>query len=103
MCIRDSYESPGQSDFVLRVGLCDGDRLRWLPEETIDAGETPSAENWRALEYDLADYAGKTLGVVVEVSAGGPKGWLTNEECFFDEISVVMGSPGTRQGAEDAH
>ena len=43
----------------------------------------------RTLQYDLSDYAGKTIGVVVQVSGGGPKGRWANEEAFFDEISIV--------------
>jgi hypothetical protein len=61
-----------------------------LPAQTIDAGDPPSAENWRTLQYDLKAYAGQTVGIVVEVSYGGPNG-VMNEEAFFDEVSVVGG------------
>ena len=58
------------------------------PEETVDAGTPPAESNWRTLEYPLAGLGGKTVGIVIKVSYGGPKG-IFNEEAFFDEISVV--------------
>ena len=54
----------------------------------IDAGTPPSADHWQTLDYPLTDYAGKTVGIVVEVSYGGKIGAL-NEEAFFDEISEI--------------
>lgn len=83
----DPYEAPGKSDFVLEVGVHDGEQLHWLPAETITPGTPPSAENWRTLQYPLDAYAGKTIGVVVKVSYGGPHG-VNNDEAFFDEISI---------------
>lgn len=85
----DPYEAPGKSDFVLRAGVHDGKELRWMKPRVIDAGKTPSRENWQVLEFPLTDLAGKTVGLVVEVSYGGPKSPAMNEEAFFDEISVV--------------
>ena len=59
--------------------------LKWLEEDrVIDAGSPPT---WQSLRYDLKDLAGKTVGIVIRVSYGGPKG-VMNEEAFFDEISV---------------
>jgi hypothetical protein len=54
----------------------------------VDAGKGPSEKNWRTLEHPLAEYAGKTVGLILEVRYGGPKG-VVNEEAFFDEIRVV--------------
>ena len=39
--------------------------------------------------YDLQEYLGKTVGIVIKVSGGGPKHAWKNEEAFFDEISSV--------------
>jgi hypothetical protein len=52
------------------------------------AGKPPSEKNWKTLTYGLESYAGKTVGIVIKVSYGGPSG-VNNEEVFFDEISVV--------------
>jgi len=87
----DPYEGPGRSDFLLQAGVHDGRQVHWLKEELIDAGTPPDAKNWRTLEYPLKEYAGNTVGIVVKVSYGGPKG-VFNEEAFFDEISVVEGT-----------
>jgi len=84
----DPYESPGKSDVPVRAGVCFGKDLKWFPQEVIVAGTPPSVENWRTLQYDLTEYAGKTVGIVLNVSYGGPHGVL-NEEAFFDEISVA--------------
>jgi hypothetical protein len=86
----DPYELPGRSDFLLAAGIHDGEKVRWLKEEVIDAGQPPAAENWRTLEYDLAGYAGKTVTVVLRVSYGGQY-TAQNEEAFFDEISIDTG------------
>ena len=48
----------------------------------------PSNDNWQTIEYPLDQYAGKTVGIVVKVSYGGPHG-IFNEEAFFDEISII--------------
>lgn len=84
----DPYEMPGKSDCCLQAGVWDGKTLRWFDEETVDAGTPPSPDHWRTFEYDLAGYSGRTVGLIVRVSYGGPKG-VGNEEAFFDEISVV--------------
>jgi len=84
----DPYEAPGRSDFILRVGLAEGDGIRWLGEKVIDAGEPPSAENWQTVQYDLPECAGQAVGVVIEVAYGG-KVAAMNEEAFFDEIGIV--------------
>ena len=84
----DPYEGPGKADFLLQAGVIDGTQVHWFPEELIDAGTPPNAKLWRTLEYPLQAYAGKTVGLAVKVSYGGPKG-VFNEEAFFDEISVV--------------
>jgi hypothetical protein len=84
----DPYECPGRSDFLLRAGVLDGKEVRWFEEEVVDAGSPPDPKNWRTLEYSLTKYAGRTVGLVVRVAYGGPKG-VMNEEAFFDEISVV--------------
>ena len=85
----DPYEAPGKSDFLLAVDVLDGDELVRLADETIDAGDPPSADNLRTLTYDLADFAGETVGIVLTISYGGPNGTM-NDEAFFDEISVVV-------------
>jgi len=85
----DPYEAPRRSDFLLQAGIHDGAKMQWFPQETIDAGAPPSEEDWRTLQYSLEDHAGKTVGIVVKTSYGGPKGLKMNEEAFFDEISVV--------------
>jgi len=46
-------------------------------------------DRYKQLEYDLSAHAGQTVGLVIRVAAGGPKGQWANEEAFFDEISVV--------------
>ncbi|HNR99866.1 MAG TPA: DUF2961 domain-containing protein [Planctomycetota bacterium] len=85
----DPYEGPGCSDFVLRAGLISGGAPEWFPEEVIDAGSQASEEGWKTLEYPLpAGLAGTTIGIVVKVAYGGPKG-IGNEEAFFDAISVI--------------
>jgi len=84
----DPYEFPGKSDFVLRIGVHDGRSIRWAKPRVIDAGRPPSEKNWLTLEHPLADHAGKTVGLILEVRYGGPKG-VINEEAFFDEIRVV--------------
>jgi hypothetical protein len=86
----DPYEAPGQSDFLLTAGVYDGGKITWFKHEIIDAGTPPSPDNWRTLEYDLSAHAGQTVGLVIQVAAGGPKGQWANEEAFFDEISVVI-------------
>jgi hypothetical protein len=86
----DPYEAPGQSDFLLTAGIYDDGKITWFKQEIIDAVTPPSPDNWRTLEYDLSAHAGKTVGIVVRVAAGGPKGQWANEEAFFDEISVVI-------------
>jgi hypothetical protein len=83
----DPYEAPGKSDFLLDVGIHDGNAIHWFPTETVDAGTPPSADNWRTFDYALEPYAGQTISVVVKVSYGGPHG-VCNDEAFFDEISV---------------
>ncbi len=85
----DPYENPGKSDFVFQAGIHRGEEVQWLKEQTIDAGAKPSAANWQTFEYDLSDHAGQTVGIVVKVSAGGPKSYWNNDEAFFDEISVL--------------
>jgi len=85
----DPYEAPGKSDFVLTAGVYDRREFTWFKPVVIDAGTPPSADNWRTLEYDLSAHAGQTVGLVVRVAAGGPKGQWANEEAFFDDISVA--------------
>jgi len=85
----DPYEAPGHSDFLLKAGLYGNGKVTWFKEETIDAGTPPAPENWRTLEYDVSAFNGKTVCLIVQVAAGGPKGLWANEEAFFDEISVV--------------
>lgn len=84
----DPYEGPGRSDFVLEVGIHDGERLRWLAREVVDAGSKPEERGWKTMELPLDSYRGRTISTIVRVSYGGPKGTF-NEEAFFDEISVV--------------
>jgi len=84
----DPYESPGRGDFLVAAGVLDGEEVSWLGEEVISAGATPDEGNWRVLEYDLSPLAGRTVGLIVRQSYGGPDG-MFNEEAFFDEISVV--------------
>jgi hypothetical protein len=83
----DPYEGPGKSDFLLRAGVMDDGKVHWFNEEVIDAGTAATPAGWRTLEYPLEAHAGRTVGLVVKVSYGGPKG-VFNEEAFFDEISV---------------
>jgi hypothetical protein len=85
----DPYELPGQSDFLLQAGVHDGQEIRWFPEEVVDAGNPPSESNWKSLEYSLDEFAGKTVGLVVRISYGGPRSPGMNEEAFLDEMSVV--------------
>lgn len=85
----DPFEEPGTGDFLLQTGIHDGKSTNWFKEETIDAGTSPSEDNWRTLKYDLHAYLGKNVGIIIKVSGGGPKHHWQNEEAFFDEISVV--------------
>lgn len=85
----DPYEAPGRSDFLLTAGIHDAGKMVWFKQEVIDAGTPPAQDHWRTLQYDLSAYAGKTVGVVVRVTAGGPKGQWANEEAFFDEFSLI--------------
>jgi hypothetical protein len=66
----------------------DARQVHWLNDEMIDAGSLPDAKHWRTLEYPLKPYGGTTVGIVIRVSCGGPKG-VFNEEALFDEISVM--------------
>ncbi len=81
----DRYKNLESLDAHRRIVVAD---LK-VEQEVIDAGTPPAPENWRALEYDLSACAGQTVGIVVRVAAGGPKGQWANEEAFFDEISVL--------------
>lgn len=83
----DPYEAPEKSDFLLDVGVHDGQTTHWFPTVIVNPGRTPSKDGWQKLEYPLGPYAGKTITVVVKVSYGGPHG-VFNEEAFFDEIGV---------------
>ncbi|MGQ9592872.1 MAG: DUF2961 domain-containing protein, partial [Planctomycetota bacterium] len=94
----DPYESPGRGDFALEIGIHDGERFSWGPAETISAGAAASPEGWRVLERDLSEFSGRSVGVILKVSAGGPGGEWANEEAFFDEISVEV-SEGASAGA----
>lgn len=84
----DPYEAPGHSDFLLQVGVHDGEAMHWFDEVTIDAGTPPSEENWRQLSYDLGAFAGKEVSLVVKIAYGGVLGAAMNEEAFLDEFSV---------------
>ena len=88
----DPYEIPGRSDFLLRLGVYGGGKLLWLGgDEVVDAGDAPSERNWRTVEAPIpAELAGQTVGLVVQVSYGGPKK-IGNEEAFIDRIEVVGG------------
>ncbi len=84
----DPYERPGKSDFLLQAGVHDGGNTTWFKQEVIKAGTPPSEKNWHTLEYPLEKWAGKTVGLAVMVSYGGPNG-VYNEEAFVDEFSVL--------------
>lgn len=98
----DPYESPGKGDFALEIGIHDGERFSWGPAETVAAGAAPSPEGWRVLERDLSEFSGKTVGVVLKVSAGGPGGAWANEEAFFDEISVAVSETSSAGASSEA-
>lgn len=87
----DPYEieMPGQRDFVMRIGVFDGDSTKWLDEKLIKPGPA-TEEGWYTFGYDLSGFAGKTVALVVETAAGGVNQWF-NEEAFYDEISVIEG------------
>ncbi len=70
----DPYEHPGKSDFVMAVGVHDGQSMNWFPTETINPGSHPGEENWDTRTYDLRPHAGKTVCLVVKVAYGGPLG-----------------------------
>ena len=85
----DPYEGPEKSDFVLCAGFIADGAVEWLPDEVIDVKSPPSPDNWETLDYPVpARLAGKTVGIVLKVSYGGPKG-IHNDEAFFDAISLV--------------
>lgn len=90
----DPYESPGKSDFLLRLGVFANGTLRWLgPEEVVDAGDLPSEKHWRVVQAPLPEeLAGQRVGLVLQTAYGGPKR-ITNEECFVDRILVVERNP----------
>ncbi len=62
--------------------------LQRLGDSEFDSGTPPSPANWRTTEYPLRARAAKTIGLVVKVARGGPKG-VCSEDAFCDEISVV--------------
>lgn len=85
----DPYEAPGKSDFVLQAGFLVDGALEWLPEEVVDVESPASPDRWRTFAYAVPRrLAGKTVGVVVRVAYGGPKG-VFNDEAFLDELSIV--------------
>ena len=86
----DPYESPANSDFRLQIGLWSQNNMKWLSPQIVKAGQEPNEENWKALQYSLSDYSGQTIGIIVQVSAGGPDALWFNEEAFFDTISVTV-------------
>ncbi len=83
----DPYEAPDNSDFLLDVGVHDGQTMHWFPTSIVTPARTPAEDGWQRLEYPLGPYAGKTITVVVKVSYGGPLG-VCNEEAFFDEMRI---------------
>jgi hypothetical protein len=86
----DPYEGPGKSDFLLQPGVFAGTEVRWLGEPVvIDAGEPSSGPGWQTLVMPLPpELAGQTVGILLKVAYGGPKG-VMNEEAFLDEIAIV--------------
>lgn len=83
----DPYEAPGKSDFLMDVGVHDGQVVYWWPTVIVTPDDAPWESGWQTREYPLAPYAGKTITVIVKVSYGGPRG-VCNEEAFFDEIGI---------------
>ncbi len=65
-----------------------GNQVQWSATETIEAGTTPSPDNWRTLEDSLQPFAGKTAVIIIEVAYSGKTNHI-NEESLFDEISIV--------------
>lgn len=84
----DPYELPGQSDFILQLGVFDGKETTWFEKHTVDAGDKPASNNWNTIGQDLTPYAGTTAGIIVKISAGGPKHGWANEEAFIDAINI---------------
>ncbi len=83
----DPYEAPGKSDFLMDVGVHDGQVVYWWPTVIVTPDDALWESGWQIREYPLAPYAGKTITVIVKVSYGGPHG-VCNEEAFFDEIGI---------------
>jgi len=79
----------GIVDAVLKVAVYDG-ALHPLLSETIGGDTAPRSENWRVLEADLEQFAGKDILLVLEAAAGGRHGWH-EEGLHFDEISIRQG------------
>ncbi len=79
----------GQNDFVLRVGVCNGNSIDWLDKRFVEPGDEPSPENWHRFDYNMDKYRGEVVAIVAEVSAGGKNNHWFNEEAFFDELSII--------------
>jgi Protein of unknown function (DUF2961) len=84
----DPYESPGRSDFVLQVGICDGKNIEWRTPKIVTAGTSAKKSNWVDLSYSLQSYSGKEIGIIVKIGVGGKLGRWNNEEAFLDDFSV---------------
>jgi hypothetical protein len=78
----------GEDDFVMRVGIYDGQSTTWLDRQILEPGDKPDVKNWHLFDYELSAFKGKTVLIAVEVPAGGLNNHWFNEEAFFDEISV---------------
>jgi hypothetical protein len=78
----------GEDDFVMRVGIYDGQSTTWLDRQILEPGDKPDVKNWHLFDYELSAFKGKTVLIAVEVPAGGMNNHWFNEEAFFDEISV---------------
>ena len=55
----------------------------------ITVGPTPSKDGWKTFEYDLTEYAGRTVEILVKAGCGGKHPW-NNDRAYFDEISVIV-------------
>lgn len=85
----DPYGDPNLADFLLQAGLEDQEgAMHWFEERVITAGDVPTEQNWYDLEYDLSEFRGQTVRLIVRISAGGTQHSWWNEWAYLDEFSV---------------
>ena len=83
----DPYQ--GSADYAMQAGVSDGKEVIWFEKEIVSAGPKPTTKGWSTFEYDLSDYAGQRIIIMVKAGSGGKHPWH-NDRAYFDEISVIV-------------